>query len=82
MQQDFQAMLYTLALKFLKSNELEQVKEVIKMTELGRMLREDGKIDVVRELLKEGLLTKEQIAKVAKLSIKQIEEIEESIVVS
>lgn len=84
-KQDVQAILYTFALKFLRVNELEQVKEVIKMTELGRMLREDGiqegKIDVIRELLKEGLLTKEQIARVTKLSIEKIEEIEADIVV-
>lgn len=91
-KRDVQAMLYTFALKFLNSSELEQVKEVIKMTELGRMLREDGiqegmekgmekaKIDVVRELLKGGLLTKEQIAKVTHLTLEKIKEIEEDIV--
>ena len=62
-KQDVQAMLYTFALKFLNSNELEK-----------------GKIDVVRELLKEGLLTKEQIAKVTKLTLEKIEEIQEDIV--
>lgn len=90
---DVQAMLYTFAHKFLKGKELENVKEVIKMTELGKMLHDEGvqegiekgiekgKEDMVKELLKEGLLTKEQIAKVAKLPLAKIEAIEKSIAV-
>lgn len=92
-KQDIQAMLYTFALKFLDNTQLEKVKEVIKMTELGRMLHDEGvqegiekgiekgKEDVVRELLKEGLLTKEQVAKVAKLPLAKIEEIEKSLTI-
>ncbi|OON99017.1 MAG: hypothetical protein ATN35_02560 [Epulopiscium sp. Nele67-Bin004] len=41
-QQDIQAMLYTFAEKFLQPNELYNIKELIKMTALGKMLKEDG----------------------------------------
>lgn len=37
-----QAVLYTLAMKFLSVEELVNVKEVIKMTVLGEMIRQDG----------------------------------------
>lgn len=40
---DVQAMLYTFAHKFLKGRALENAKEVIKMTELGKMLHDEGK---------------------------------------
>ena len=36
------AMLYTLADKFLDKAELDEIKEVIRMTRLGQMLMEDG----------------------------------------
>ncbi len=83
---DVQAMLYTFAHKFLSGVELEKVKEVIKMTELGKMLHdegvqegiEQGKEDMVKELLREGFLTKDQVAKVAKLPIEKIESIEKN----
>lgn len=50
------------------------------MTDLGRALMEEGKIDIVKELLKEGSFTKEQIAKVTKISIEKIEELEKDLV--
>ncbi len=95
-KEDIQAMLYTFALKFLNRKELAKIKEVIKMTELGRMLIEEGreegieegiekgiekgkeeaKVDVARALLKEGLLNKEQIARVTKLPLIRIDELE------
>ena len=65
---DIQEMLYTFAVKFLKGSELEKG--------MGK-----GKTDMVKELLKEGLLTKEQIAKVAKISIEKIEELGKDLVV-
>lgn len=40
---DVQAMLYTFAHKFLQGKALENAKEVIKMTELGKMLHDEGK---------------------------------------
>lgn len=45
-----QAILYAFAGKFLKTEELDQVKEEIKMTVLGEMLREDG----IKEGIKRG----------------------------
>lgn len=43
------AMLYTLADKFLKGNELEEIKEVVAMTRLGQMLYDDGLKDGRKE---------------------------------
>lgn len=37
-----QAVMYTLALKFLSNKDLGKVKEMIFMTELGQMLVDDG----------------------------------------
>lgn len=60
-----QAVLYTLAGKFLGRDELQDVKEVIKMTLLGQMLREDG-IQEGREYgIQEGV-TKKMIILVCK----------------
>lgn len=86
-KRDVQAMLCTFALKFLNTSELKQVKEVIRMTDLGRALmeegmekgREEGKIDIVRELLKDGSFTKEQIEKVTKIPMEKIEELEKDL---
>ena len=39
---DIESMLYAFADKFLKGKDLQRVKEEISMTELGRMLIEDG----------------------------------------
>jgi len=47
-----QAVLYTLAMKFLTSEELVKVKEVMSMTILGEMLRQDG-IEIGTEIGKE-----------------------------
>ena len=65
------AMLYTLADKFLKGEELEEIKEVVAMTRLGQMLYDDGIKDGKREGIREGIregsdrmaaLTKELLA--------------------
>jgi len=47
-----QAVLYTLTMKFLTSEELIEVKEVMSMTILGEMLRQDG-IEIGTEIGKE-----------------------------
>ena len=61
---DVQAMLYTFAHKFLKGRALENAKEVIKMTELGKMLHDEGVQEGIEkgkeDMVKEALLTKEQ----------------------
>lgn len=47
-----EAILYAFAVKLLDKEQLEKVKEVISMTELGRMLRDDG-IEIGKEIGKE-----------------------------
>ena len=42
---DIESMLYAFADKFLKGKDLQKVKEEISMTELGRMLIEDGRTE-------------------------------------
>ena len=49
-------MLYTLADKFLDKAELDEIKEVIKMTRLGQMLMDEGmelkETDSIKKLMK------------------------------
>ena len=75
-------MLYAFADKFLKGKDLEKVKEELSMTELGRMLVEDGiergraegkvqgKTEALIKLLikKFGFLSEEYKNKIRKLS--------------
>ena len=49
-----EAVLYVLAAKFLDSRELEEVKEVMKMTQLGAMLIEEGRAQGKEEGRSEG----------------------------
>ena len=57
-----EAVLYVLAAKFLDSRELDEVKEVMKMTQLGAMLIEEGRIqgkevmliEIIRHKLSKG----------------------------
>lgn len=44
-QQKIGAVIYAMANKFLESMDMEEIKEGIKMTKLGEMLVEDGKIE-------------------------------------
>ena len=50
------AMLYTLADKFLDKAELDEIKEVIRMTRLGQMLMDEGmelkETDSIKKLMK------------------------------
>lgn len=90
-KEDIQSMLYTFALKFLDSSQLGKVKEVIMMTDLGRMIKEEGikegvekgiekaKLDIARELLLEKVFTNERIAKISKLSLEKVEELEKEL---
>ena len=48
------AMLYTLADKFLNTDELEEIKEVLEMTRLGQMLYDDGVKKGIQEGIQEG----------------------------
>ena len=79
---DIESMLYAFADKFLKGKDLQKVKEEISMTELGRMLIEDGiekgiekgraegKTETLIKLLikKFGFLSEEYKNKISKLS--------------
>lgn len=57
-----ESVLYVLAAKFLDSRELKEVKEVMKMTQLGAMLIEEGRIqgkevmliEIIRHKLSKG----------------------------
>ena len=50
------AMLYTLADKFLDRTELDEIKEVMRMTRLGQMLMDEGmelkETDSIKKLMK------------------------------
>lgn len=59
-------MIYAFADKFLQGKDLEKVKEELSMTELGRMLVEDG-IKKGKEEGKAELLIKQLIKKFKKL---------------
>lgn len=59
-------MIYVFADKFLQGKDLEKVKEELSMTELGRMLIEDG-IKKGKEEGKAELLIKQLIKKFKKL---------------
>ena len=57
-------MLYTLADKFLDRAELDEIKEVIRMTRLGQMLMDEGmelkETDSIKKLMKNMNLTIDQ----------------------
>ena len=40
-----EAVMYAMANKFVSKEDLEEIKEAVRMTELGRMLREDGRTE-------------------------------------
>jgi hypothetical protein len=48
------ALLYAFAEKFVDGNNIDRIKEVFGMTELGRLLREEGKKEGKEEGRKEG----------------------------
>ena len=58
------AMLYTLADKFLDRAELDEIKEVMRMTRLGQMLMDDGmeikELENIKKLMKNTNWTIEQ----------------------
>jgi hypothetical protein len=49
---DIESMLYAFASKFLKGKELEEVKEELKMTELGKIIKDEGKKEKAIETAK------------------------------
>ena len=79
-----EAVIYAMANKFLDSMDMNKIREVIRMTKLGQMLRdegialgkelgrEQGKLDMVKKLLVENLLEPEQIARITDLPLETI----------
>ena len=55
------AMLYTLADKFLDSKDLDEIKEVISMTRLGKMLLDEGMEKGMKKGMEQGLLLSKKL---------------------
>ena len=78
------AMLYAMADKFLTGAELEEIKEVVRMTRLGEMLMEDGRKEgletdrrkIVLNMLSKKQFSYEQIAELVDISTEKVKEIE------
>ena len=51
-----EAVIYAMASKFLNSTELNQIKEELKMTELGLLLYNDGKADGIKQGIQQASL--------------------------
>lgn len=83
---DVESILYAFASKFLDGKDLEKVREEIKMTELGRSLINEGKvegkeenaIETAKRAIKKGM-NDELISELTELSIEQIEIIKKAI---
>ena len=77
------AMLYTLADKFLDRTELDEIKEVMRMTRLGQMLMDEGmelkETDSIKKLMKNMNLTIDQAMNVLEISEDKREKYRQSI---
>ena len=81
------AMLYTLADKFLDRTELDEIKEVMRMTRLGQMLMDEGmekgielnQTDSIKKLMKNMNLTIDQAMNVLEISEDKREKYRQSI---
>jgi len=73
---DIESMLYAFANKFLKGKELEEVKEELKMTELGKIIKDEGKkekaIETAKVAIKKGM-DNETIRDLTGLKIEEID---------
>ena len=76
-------MLYTLADKFLDRTELDEIKEVMRMTRLGQMLMDEGmelkETDSIKKLMKNMNLTIDQAMNVLEVSEDKREKYRQSI---
>lgn len=88
-RQKIEAMIYAMATKFLEEADLEEMKEVVRMTELGRMLMNDGiaegmekgmekgmeqrSLQIARNLI--GCISEELIAEKTGLSLEKVREL-------
>lgn len=62
---EVEAVIYIMADKFLDSKEMEQLKEEIKMTRLGKMLYDDGARTKLRELVAKKVQKGYSLAEIA-----------------
>lgn len=87
---DVESILYAFANKFLEGKDLDRVKEELKMTELGKSLMEEGKLEGMKEgakkkaleIAKKAILKgldNESIADLTGLTIDQIEILRETV---
>ena len=84
---DVESILYAFANKFLEGKDLDRVKEELRVTELGRSLKQEGieegieegkrkkAIEIAKELL--DVLSVEMIAKKTGLTIEEVEELKD-----
>ena len=80
-----ESVLYALAMKVLKEEEIREVKEMMRMTLLGQLLMEDGmkrgleqgreqgKFKNMLELVRDGVLTMEDAAARKHMSVEEFE---------
>ncbi|WP_010168252.1 hypothetical protein [Candidatus Epulonipiscium viviparus] len=52
---DIQSMLYTFALKFLTITQMKSIKEIVKMTVLGQMIKDDGIAEGIKRGMEKGM---------------------------
>lgn len=79
------AMLYALADKFLNNEELEEIKEVVRMTRLGQMLLDEGmeygkdagRRNIILRMLSKKQYSYEEIADVAEITVEEVRRIEQ-----
>lgn len=65
-----EAVIYAMADKFLEKVDLDEIRKEMKMTELGRMIYEEAKTDLARNLL--GILSDDLIAEKTGLPIEVV----------
>ncbi len=71
-----ESMLYAFASKFLKGADLEKVKEELKMTELGKIIKDEGKKEKAIETAKVAItkgMDNETIRDLTGLTIEEID---------
>ena len=71
-----EAVIYIMADKFLDSREMEQLKEEIKMTRLGKMLYEDGAQTKLRQQVRKKLDKGHSVAEIAEALEEKVRDIE------
>ena len=79
MQLQIQAMLHILADKFIKDkSQSSKIKEMLNMTRIGEMIREDNTIEIAKNAIKEGVST-DVIIKITKLDKATIQKLQKEL---